>query len=286
MDVFATAPSQGELLMKRWLEKLASDHPIRLGFVIFVLVAVVVTIISLPFWRSHPYSFFENIMAEAYGLLFDLLVIGIFVTWLNRMGRHRQTIQRHFEEIDDYRDWQESEVTYRITGIIRRLNRLGVTDIDLKGVFLKEARLRGVALQGAQLQRTMLQGANLWEADLERANLWKATLQDAILWDANLRGAQLERANLQNCKLHSANLEGARLEGARLEGARLEGARLEGARLNNISYNEQTCWPAGFSPPADVTHTRSQPSPADQPAPNEQSHAAVTHKLPIEECEQ
>jgi len=272
--------------MKKWLEKLASDHPVRLGGVIFVLVAVVVNLISLPFWLNHPLAFFENIMAEAYGLLFDLLVIGMLLAWLNRMGMQRQTIRRYLEEIDDYREWRESEVAYRLTGIIRRLNRLGVTDIDLKGVFLKEARLRGVALQGARLERTTLQNANLWQADLEGANLWKATLQDAILWDANLKDAQLERANLQNCKLHSANLEGANLQGANLEGANLEGANLRGANLVNISYDEQTCWPTGFNLPASVVYTQNRQSSATQSAPSEQPCPAVTQKLPVEEADE
>ena len=154
--------------------------------------------------------FWGNILVEAHGMLFDLLVIGVFILWLNRLGERRQTIQRYREEIEDYLGWNEKEATYRIVGNIRRLNRESVSDIALSQAYL--------------------QGAKLGGADLHKADLWGANLHGAILLATDLCEADLIGANLRGANLHGAGLRGAKLGGAR--------------------YNDETIWPDGFDPEA------------------------------------
>ena len=116
------------------------------------------------------------------------------------------------------------------------------------GVGLLPAKIRG-DLCGADLCEANLRGANLYRADLREANL-----RGANLWGANLRRAALYRANLHGADLCVANLCVANLRGANLYGAALcetdlRGADLCGANLREALWDEETCWPEGFTPP-------------------------------------
>jgi len=110
---------------------------------------------------------------------------------------------------------------------------------NLAGAYLIDADLRGAHLEGADLEGADLEGANLTGADLTGENLAGANLGNAYLGGANLTGANLTGANFGN-----ANLKGAYLERANLKGAKLVGANLEG-----VKYDDDTIWPAGFTPP-------------------------------------
>jgi uncharacterized protein YjbI with pentapeptide repeats len=192
---------------------------------LFVFVFIVVFLISRPYQTAHPAEFGEGVLIEAHGLIFDLLVIGVFGTLFNKFNERRReqqrqadqrnlTIQRYQEEIDDYRPGRSEENILRITGIIRRLNRLGISNINLNHTFL------------------------------QAANLADANLAGAKLWVANLRGASLRGATLNGADLHYANLRGGNLRAADLRGANLGGTNLE-----YCTYNDATRWPDGFSPP-------------------------------------
>ena len=82
------------------------------------------------------------------------------------------------EELEDYQDWQELEAVYRVTGLIRRFNRLKKSDIPLGGYYLEKANLMDLDLRGAHLMGTNLKEANLCGTELEGAFFWKDTILD------------------------------------------------------------------------------------------------------------
>ncbi len=250
--------------LTRWrvrLETLAAERPVFLAFCVFLGVAFVVVPISLPFYLNDPWNFLENIAAEAHGMVFDLLVIGWFMLWLNRLAERRLRTSRYLEEIDDYLGWHSPEATHRIVGNIRRLNRNGIRTgfklteaflkgANLSGAFLEESDLWGANLRTAQLHGTRLNGSNLAGADLQQADLTGAVLAEADLRGANLTEADLERAFLEKADLRGATFTGAdlqfaslphaRLTRARFVGANLRGAHLEGADLTGADFGGAT----------------------------------------------
>ena len=249
------------------LERLAAEQPVLLAFLVFVAATLIVIPASIPFWLHDPFDFAMEIMAEAYGTLFDLLIIGWFLMWLSKRAERYMLHRRYREEIEDFLGWKSHEATHRIGGNIRRLNRGGVREefrlteaylsganltgallknSDLWGADLSEALLGGADLRGsnvgganlenailehADLLEADLRGANLKDADLERANLEGADLRGVNLIGADLQYAILRGANLERCTLIGANLRGVDLEGANLNRALLESANLEGANL-------------------------------------------------------
>lgn len=203
--------------------------PIGIAFLALIAALIIVIPLSLTVTK-YEHDFLVNILSEAHGMILDILVIGIFILWLNHRADKVRRIQGYEDELEDYLPWKEPEATYRITGIIKRLNKLGVSNVSLVGAYLKEAKLLDANLQGA-----LLSGANLEGADLRGANLQGAFFQRTIL-----NNAQLTRANLQEATLRAADLQGALLQGASLRKARLLETNLMGACLENAILQEAT----------------------------------------------
>jgi hypothetical protein len=162
-----------------------TTNPILTAFVVFILTTVVV--VGLTF-SSYGYggNFLENILVEAHGMLLDILVIGIFILWLNRIGEKRLESRRYQEEIDDLRGWESDEAGHRIVGSIRRLNKSGITNIRLERCHLEKADLESVDLTGSDLRDTDLYYADLRRTTLAGTNLTRANLTNADLTDALL----------------------------------------------------------------------------------------------------
>lgn len=221
-----------------YIEQLAAERPVTLAFLVFVAVTCVVIPASLPFYLGDTVGFLENIMAEAHGMIFDLLIIGWFMFWLNKMAERRLRSNRYREEIEDFLGWQSPEATHRIAGNIRRLNRTGITKgIRLTQAYLSAANLGGVQLEDAELWGAQMERANLNRAFLSGANMAGANLEEADLGGAELHGVDLRGANLRRADLQYASLVEANLGGAALNGADLQYAHLKKASLNRATLS-------------------------------------------------
>lgn len=110
--------------------------------------------------------------------------------------------------------------------------------LDLSNADIAGAKLGQAKLQGAFLKEANLQGAYLFQADLQRANLIEANLQEAFLKKANLQEASLHQAKLRKADCQFANLQEAFLVEANLQEAVLYGANLEGAYLDQANLQE------------------------------------------------
>lgn len=248
------------------LEKLAAERPVFLSFLVFLTAAFLVVTLSLPVYFRHTQEILLNVLAEAHGTVFDLLIIGWFLFWINKLAERRLRSNRYREEIDDFLGWQSHEATHRIVGNIRRLNRIDIkekfrlTEAYLKGAnlgnaVLKSSDLWGANLSGANLRESNLSGANLAGAMLNGADMERAVVENADLRGASMHETGLERSNLSgsdlrgvdlkvadlqyavlaNCNLERANFEGANLRGARLDGSNLNGTLMQEANLSTAS---------------------------------------------------
>lgn len=243
---------------KRWhsLSSLSNIDVLRNLFLIFIGVSVVLWFIA---WRTGFYdeNWVRDVLVEAHGMWFDILILGILATILSLAAEKRQTLQRYNEEIDDFLGWESDEASYRIAGNIRRINRLGdvpqaLTSAYLRNAVLRGANLTGVYLNGADLSEANLSGANLCNTSLRYANLseiglCKANLNEADLHNANLYKANLLCADLRNAVLYGANLSKALLRNATLCRADLDEANLHNANLNKADLSNATLSEADLS---------------------------------------
>jgi len=248
------------------------SKPISYSIVALILAATAVVLLTIIYVEeAYKHEFIRDILVEAHGMLFDILIIGIFIFALHTIVDNRRQrlseIKRFQDEIDDFREWDSEEAVFRIVGNIRRLNRKGISKIDLSNCYLQNAKLSNANLEGANLQgahfnkanlrgallkKANVKGAQFTETDFAATNLSECTLNEANFEKAIFRGAiinkadfgnyggyifrgiepsNLEGADFYNAKCKGTNFREVNLMGADLRGANLEKANLCGANL-------------------------------------------------------
>lgn len=201
------------------------DNPIYTAVAVTILALIVIVIATSAVF-SYNLNFLEDIFVEAHGMLFDLIVIGVFILWLDKKREGKLEIKRYREEIDIYRGWESKEAAYRTSAAIRKLNECNVTDMDLHNVYLDEMNLDGLDFRGA----------NLSEASLVRANLSKALFDRADLTSANFTYANLEGASFRETDLLCAKFDEADMQGADLSFAGWTEVSVKGGNLFNVDF--------------------------------------------------
>ncbi len=226
---------------------------VRIGLILFFGVFLILTILNWGFGGAD----WAGIRTEAHGMLMDILIFGILLTWFERVRSRKDKIKNYHEQLKDFRHWASEEGVLRKVGILQRLNEMEAPLANLKGTYLSGAHFPDANLREADLEMALFKGAflpnanfefsdlvganfekaNLLSANFQSSNLQAAILDEALLLRANLNGsilmqAQLRMAKLSEASLREANLYLADLEGADLRNANLEMADLRGAKMN------------------------------------------------------
>ena len=230
------------------LEQIRSipEKPILTASIVLGILAVMVFGLSFSYYAAAGNGFYQSILAEAHGMLFDIAIIGILLYWLNQNGQTRQRIRTYKDEIDDFRLWESEEAAFRTVGNIKRLNRNGIHDINLVNTYLLMTNLNYVNLESSNMNNANLTSSKLIESNLrnsrlnqtnfENANLNQACLEGAYASGANFKDAFLIKANLNNAFLIKADFRNAFLMEASLNGAHMTGADLENANLYKADF--------------------------------------------------
>lgn len=236
----------------RWYDKIRRifdrtlEEPLLVSFIVLLAVAALVVGVSWPYYFSDAHDLMINLLAEAHGMIFDILVISILIFWLNQVGQRKQRIRAYIDEIDDFRMWESEEAAFRTVGNIKRLNRHRIYDIDLVNCFLARTNLNHVILKGANMNNANISNSNLIHTDLRRArlnrtnfensNLNQVILEGSYASGANFRDANMIKSNLHNAFLIKADFSNAFLMEADLRGANLTGATLDMANLYKVDF--------------------------------------------------
>ena len=198
-------------------------------------IAVVIFCLIMDYKKGvESKDLYGNLTASA----IEVFGLGAIIMIYNKLSERKNTIKRYKEEIDSYRPWKEEEATYRICGLVKSLNNMNDSKIDLSSCYLIKASLSKANLQGANLNRANLTEANLSEANLSEANLLFAKLIGANLEKAILKGADLTRANLTGAKLNGTGLSQVKLQEANFQGAYLRKANLSGVRGMETNFTK------------------------------------------------
>jgi len=235
--------------LKNYFDNVIEKPLLTTSFVLlFVTLAIVA--LSLKFWIHDFDNFYFQILAEAYGMIFDIAVIGILLFWLNQNGDTRQRIRTYKDEIDDFRLWESEEAAFRTVGNIKRLNRHKIHEINLVNCYMARTNLNYVNLaasnmnsanfsnsslietnlENTRLNQTNFENSNLNQANLKNAYASGANFKDAFLIKAQFESAFLIKTSFKNAFLMEANLQQSYLMGADFENASLYKADLRGAK--------------------------------------------------------
>ena len=230
--------------MRKIIKKIPYREKNYIELFLFLLLA---WLLSYFFLKPCLNSFGEGLLIEGFGTLLDLFFLSIVIVLLNEYREKQRRVEKREEKtIDDLKSLETAEAIDKKVGSIRRMNKQGITEINLDKSFLKKANLKGADLRHAYMSSANLEEANLEEANLKsaqldfsklsKANLRKANLQWADLFLTDLSGADLKETDLRNATFYDANLEYANLDSAILKDADFRNANFEGIR--NITIEQ------------------------------------------------
>lgn len=143
---------------------------------LFIIIAIITLVILLILDYNLKIDY-KDIIVEAHGLLMDIILFGILITLYESITGKKERIKDLKEQLEDFRQWEEKEATYRIIGIFKRLKNFGVNKIDLSFCFLQGAyfddkfEMQGVNFSHARMQNSRLNGVNFKNVILFQAKL-------------------------------------------------------------------------------------------------------------------
>ena len=233
------------LKLREIYEKII-QHPIRSATTVLVLVSIIVLSLSFPLYINDSLTMYENVLTEAHGMIFDILVIGILLYWLREQGEIKQRIRQYKDEIDDFRMWESEEAAFRNAGNIKRLNRYNITKIELVGAFLTKTNLSKVRLSGANLNTANFTNSLLIEAELVEARMNQTNFENANLNQANVIKTYASGANFKDAFLIKADFTGAFLIKTNFTNAYLMEANLSNCALTEANFSDANLYKADF----------------------------------------
>ena len=149
---------------------------------------------------------YKDVLIEAHGLLLDVLLFGIILTIYDLKRNRREKIVKLFEELDDYRNWNDEIAKRRVLGIIKRLQKLGISKIRMDNLYLEGVDLNGIDLSGSSFYNTNLSSAHLLNSKLNDCDFSFSFLNDTNFARSDLRRSNFSGAELENACLGLCNL--------------------------------------------------------------------------------
>lgn len=226
------------------------DSALVINATIFLIMGMVLFAISYPYMKANMLNYIEQVVYAAYGMLFDIAIIGILITWLNERREKKYRIQSYQNEIDDFRNWISEEAMFRTVGNIKRLNKNNITEInlvdctlrninlnyaDLTGSNLNSAdlsnsTLMGIKLNGCRMNQCNFENSNLNQAEFIKSYATGANFKDTYLIKSNFEGSYLIKSDFENAFLIEAKLKNCIVADANFNNASLYKADLRGAQ--------------------------------------------------------
>jgi len=161
-------------------------------FVLFVpLFIVVLFIIGILHYTHLTEDNYIDIIVEAHGLLFDIFLFGLILTWYRGRISKGAAIEMHQEKLDDLGYWNADEATWKAVGIIKRLNRLEAK-INMKNLHLKKGILDGITFKNCSID-------NVDFSDTKFNNI---TFTEVTIEQISCSDAEWRNIKFLNCKIN------------------------------------------------------------------------------------
>lgn len=223
-----------------------SEKPVSISTIILFFLLIIVVSLSIPVIVQKPQEFYGQILVEAYGMLFDLAIIGILIFWLNKKGEERLRVRTYKDEIDDFRLWESDEAAFRTVGNIKRLNRHGINEINLVNCYMAKANLNYINLEKSNMNSANLSDSSMLEARLTNSRLNQTDFSNSNLNQAQFKNAYASGAIFDNCYLIKSSFENAFLIKTDFSNALLMDANFAGSYLTGASFNNASLYKADF----------------------------------------
>lgn len=191
-------------------------------------------------------SFWENVLVEAHGLVFDILVLGLIMVWMDTYRQKRESIARDLENLWDFNTLTEEVYLKKKVNILKRLNqnktyKIDVTDLILnnetkiKDISFENSGLFGLKLLDCRIFNLKIKKSKLNSADFSNSVIKSTEITDSYLKNVSFKSATIVGLKFINSDLFRAKFNDANLESADLRGCNLKRTTFTNANLKNAN---------------------------------------------------
>lgn len=234
------------------------DNPIKTALVIASLAALVVFIIT-AFWNSlsttilpnttiglYNREFWENVLVEMHGMVFELAVVGILLLWLDGRRGEKRDLNQCKEHLADYAEFDFPEAHLKKMSALKRLVSAQVKDLEVHYVNLSGRSLKGVVLNGwsiigFKLNEGKLTASSFTNVQSRSSNFVHCTMTQVrftggSLYRCKFEGATLRDVSFRNVNLGKVEFTHCDMVGTLFDGVTLKDAKYDGANLSRCSF--------------------------------------------------
>lgn len=206
----------------------AYSNPILLLSLIASCIFLASIVVAYIFFFNRKRELLVQILAESFGIVLDIGVLGILMIWINSINDKKRKVSEAQKEIDDLRFWGYDQIGYEEIGktiymqssieigdliikrwqvgyssvkIVRNIKTLagyGITNIDLSYVQVPSSKLSGLNLSGSNLDKGNFTGCNLTDVNLKEVTAVSANFAKSDLTGVSFRGAKVNGARFDN----------------------------------------------------------------------------------------
>lgn len=242
--------------------KLINKTPLRAVTFLFLLTLLIVVFLT-SCWEMvssnifpnttlglYNKDFWENVLVEAHGMVFDILIIGVIVVWLDTRRTTFNEKKSMLNELSDMSYLDLPEVNHRKVGMMHRLNKLGVESFNIDELIIAEVRVKRLNVGASTLNNLKVMRSSISESHFTKTALLRADFSDTQIKSTKFLNCEMKKAVFIRAKAHgvdysNSNLERARfmdadLQNAIFKGCNLREANFENANLRNTNFKDAT----------------------------------------------
>lgn len=225
--------------------------------IFFLLMAIIAFCLLLYFDKLDENFSWHDLLVEAHGMLYDLIVFGIILAIYDSLKNRNEKITRYKEELEDYRGWKGEEARFRVNGLIRRCNNLNFTNLDISNLYLvgssltnanlKKAKANGVDFSESILSETIFDYSSLVSAKFNNTKLDDVSFRNCDLTWAKFKNPEINRTSFDNSKLVGVEFSNIRFPFiASFKNSNLKRAKFLNCSLSSIEFSSCEIWNTQF----------------------------------------
>lgn len=253
--LYSVLPKQEKVKMKskrlsRLWHELTTDN-VKLSVFVLIIAVVIFGVVSF-FSTNSVNDFVAGIHVELFGILFDIVILVLLFNWISSIGDKKQRIERYENSIEDFRYWKSEEAKYRIKGDIKRLNKEGVTKINLMDIDISDSKITMIPninnTQDLSFSNIKLDESRFLNTNFSNLSMPNSTFNGAIDHHSKFIECGLLNGQFKNCHLQGTNFSKAFLHSADFSGSTLTGnTNFNESILTHAKFNDVTIDSAQFN---------------------------------------
>lgn len=198
---------------------------------ISVLFIAIIVLLSARFYSDE---FYENILVEMHGVIFDTLVIGLVITIWAKKKDTDSKIESLKKEYEIYKAWKSPESSFKMYKIFNSLKEYGI-ELDLSHVNFNKIEIEDFEYH-SDLSFSNFTKSILNYCDLRYASFKYSVINNTKFFNCDFRGVNFFDTELTDCYLYACSFNSSIVQSITFKNVHFEGVDFRNAHLIEVKF--------------------------------------------------